>query len=359
MQSPDSLIEALPDLVVQLGRDGSVTRQAGGRLLNEFGPAQWPPAMTALVRQLTRRAIASRGNADGVMADGGRRYEVRVTAQSPEQAIGVIRETPPDAHVELDDPMDRRRFWQRFTESISMAVLGERPIALAVIHLDGIAEISQVMDTNVSDQLMSVAIRRLSKIEALAEEHANWYAGQTGDDELAVVLHHSDRDTIERFIGLICQSLRARLNFGDASFQLKVYAGVAILGQDAGSQKALLESARSATVEARRCENIAACFFSDTMQLRALTRLDIARELRDAWMNREIRLRYRARHDLESGRLVALVGYLRWLHPIRGEIAPAQFLGAAAATGLAAALSRSLLEASARGCEDHPAARAG
>jgi predicted signal transduction protein with EAL and GGDEF domain len=352
-ESSDSLIDALPDLLLQLRRDGSVIRQAGGRLLGEFrSETLWPTAMKALLRQLTRRAIAARGTADGIMANGDRRYEIRVTAQSPDRAICLIRGlsdnsadgTPLDTLAEVKDPMDRRRFWQRFTESISMAALRERSIALAVIHLDGIAEISQIMDTNVSDQLISVAIRRLSMIEALAEERANWYAGQTGEDELAVVLHHADRDTIERFVGLICQSLRARLNFGDASFHLKVYAGVAILGQDAGSQKALLESARSATTEARSSEASAASFFSDTMKLRALTRLDIARELRDALINRDIRLRYRARHDLKSGRLVAMVGYLRWLHPIRGEIPPAQFLGAAAATGLAAALSRSLLE---------------
>jgi predicted signal transduction protein with EAL and GGDEF domain len=355
LKSSDVLIDALPDLILELRRDGSVVRQAGGRLVSEFRNMQWPPSMSALFRQLTRRAISARATAEAIMTHEGRRYEIRVTAQSPDRAIGMVRMlssnstdgTPSDS--EREDHMDRRRFWQRFTESMSMAALGERPIALAVIHLDGISEISQIMDTNVSNQLISVAIRRLTMIEALAEEHANWYAGQTGEDELAVVLHHSDRDTIERFIGLICQSLRARLNFGDASFHLKVYTGVAILGQDAGSQKALLDSARSATTEARRCEVTAACFFSDTMKLRALTRLDIARELRDALMNRDIRLRYRPRHDLKSGRLVALAGYLSWLHPVRGEIPPAQFLGAAAATGLAAALSRSLLQ---HLCED-------
>jgi GGDEF domain-containing protein len=169
-ESSDSLMDALPDLIVQLRRDGSVVRQAGGRQLSEIREAPWPPAMSALVRQLTRRAIATRGTTEGVIANEGRRYEVRVTAQSPERAIGVIRGlssnsadgTSSDASSELNDHMDRRRFWQRFTESVSMAALGERSIALAVIHLDGIAEISQIMDTNVSDQLISVAIRRLS-----------------------------------------------------------------------------------------------------------------------------------------------------------------------------------------------------
>ncbi len=351
-ESSDSLIDALPDLIVQLRRDGSVVRYAGGRQLSEFREIQWPSAMSALLRQLTRRAIAARGTSEGVLANEGRRYEIRVTAQSPERAIGVIRGlsdnsadgTASDAAPAGADHMDRRKFWQRFTESVSMAALGERSIALAVIHLDGIADISQIMDTNVSDQLISVAIRRLSQLDALANENSSWYAGQTGDDELAVVFNYADRDAIERCLGVMLHSLSARLDFGDASFHLKVFAGVAILGQDASSQKALFESARSAMTEARRSEASSACFFSDTLKLRALTRLDIARELRDALMSRDIRLRYRARHDLQSGRLVALVGYLRWLHPIRGEIPPAQFLGAAAATGLAATLSRSLLQ---------------
>jgi predicted signal transduction protein with EAL and GGDEF domain len=354
MESSDSLIDALPDLIVQLRRDGFVVRQAGGRLLSELrsgspgappSDTQWPPAMRALMGQLTRRAIAARGTAEGIIANAGRRYEIPVTAQSPDRAMGMIRAL--SGHSTHGDGADdghgdRRRFWQRLTESISMATLGERSMALAVIHLDGIAEISQIMDTNVSNQLIGAAIRRLWPTDGLAKESANWYVGQIGDDELAVVFDHADRDAIERSIGLICQSLSTRLDFGDSSFHLKAYAGVAILGQGAGSQKALLESARTATTEARRSEATAAHFYSDTLKLRALTRLDVARELSDALANRDIKLRYRARHDLKSGRLVALVGYMRWHHPIRGDIAPAQFLGAAAATGLAAALSRSL-----------------
>jgi hypothetical protein len=55
------------------------------------------------------------------------------------------------------------------------------------------------------------------------------------------------------------------------------------------------------------------------LRLRSLARLDVARELREAIANREIRLRYIGRHDLVTGRLAAQVGYLRWIHPLRGE----------------------------------------
>jgi hypothetical protein len=45
-------------------------------------------------------------------------------------------------------------------------------------------------------------------------------------------------------------------------------------------------------------------------------------------------------HDLGTGRLVAVVGYLRWHHPLRGEIRPLDFLRVAETTGLGTTLSR-------------------
>src|SRR5438477_451670 len=141
----------------------------------------------------------------------------------------------------------------------------------------------------------------------------------------------------------VCASLREPVATLGAEFHLTPYAGVAVLGQDASAPKLLLDHARAAATEARRCGSSAVCFFTDTLRLRSLARLDIARELRDAIANRDIRLRYVGRHDLESGRLVTWVGYLRWLHPLRGEIRAAEFLKVAETTGLATTLSRAVL----------------
>jgi EAL domain-containing protein (putative c-di-GMP-specific phosphodiesterase class I) len=133
------------------------------------------------------------------------------------------------------------------------------------------------------------------------------------------------------------------VNIGDAAFHLTPYAGVSILGQDGSTPKCLLEKARSAAAEARRSDSVKICFFTDTLKLRSLARLDVAHELRDAIAERQIRLRYVGRYELESGRLVAQVGYLRWTHPLRGEVPAAEFLGVAETTGLATLLSRTVL----------------
>jgi EAL domain-containing protein (putative c-di-GMP-specific phosphodiesterase class I) len=105
----------------------------------------------------------------------------------------------------------------------------------------------------------------------------------------------------------------------------------------------LLDHARAASAEARRAVSRDAFFFSDTMELKSIARVDVARELREAIASSAVRLRYTGRHDLRTGRLVAWVGYVRWEHRLRGEIRPAEFLRVAQATGLATSLSRSLL----------------
>ena len=357
------LVDALPDLALIIGRDGVVVAQGGGRdtglkpsteAVGKPLEASWPTPVAALLRQLTRKSIAQRTTVEARFESAGGEYTAQVSARGPERAVCIIR---PVASPTLDDPadtgarpapqLDRRGFLQRFKESLSWAALRETPIALAVIYIDGIADIAQVLATQVAEQVMSAAIRRLplppQGTEA-AGASPRWYLGQLSEGLLAIVIESSERDAIEACVTRVCCSLRDPILAGDAEFHLTPYAGVAMLGQDAATPKLLLEQARGAAMEARRAGGAQGVrFFTDTMKLRTLARIDLTRELRNAIANGDVRLRYTPRHDLQSGRLAAFVGYLRWQHPLRGEIRPAEFLRVAAATGLAASLSRAVL----------------
>ncbi|HTX23443.1 MAG TPA: EAL domain-containing protein [Steroidobacteraceae bacterium] len=359
--SGDALIEALPDLVVLVRRDGVVLAHGGGRGVAALRPARdatgerlerlWSEPIAALFKQLTRKVIADRTAAHAEFQHDGRVYEVRASAQGPDRALCLVRTAPTESRADTSDSgerpqphLDRRGFLQRFKESLSLAALRETPIAVAVIYVDGIADIAQVLSVTVSEQAMSVAIRRLPPPSG--ESSAGkpwWYLGQLGENLLALVLESADRDTIDACVAQVGESLRGPIQCAGAEFHLTPYAGVAILGQDASSPRALLDHARAAAAEARRSATGSVRFFTDTVKLRALARLDMARELREAIAHGGFRLRYVGRHDLASGRRVAHIGYLRWLHPLRGEIRPSEFLRVAETTGLAVALSRTML----------------
>ncbi len=358
----DALIDSLPELVVLVRRDGVVVSQGGGQgilglKLNAESVGKrlenlWPEAVTLLVMRLFHRAIAIRASTEARFEDGGQHYEARLTAQGPDRALCIIRplliSAPEDAlDITGERPrpqLDRRGFLRRFKESMSLATLREQPAAIVAIQLDGVTDIVQSIDANIAEQLVSTAILRLPAQSADPEsERFAWFLGQLSDSLLALVVETSDRDAIDASVANICASLREPISVGDATFHLTPYAGAAVLGQDATSAKTLLNHARAAAIEAQQRGSSKVCFFTDAVKLRSLARLDIARELREAIANRDICLRYVGRHDLLTGRLVGWVGYLRWIHPIRGEVRPVEFLRVAESTGLAAVLSRAVL----------------
>jgi EAL domain-containing protein (putative c-di-GMP-specific phosphodiesterase class I) len=105
-----------------------------------------------------------------------------------------------------------------------------------------------------------------------------------------------------------------------------------------------MNHARAAMLEARRSVAGSIQFYSDTVRMLPVVRLDIERELRGAIKDGQIKLNYAGRHDLVSGRLCGLHAHMRWVHPLRGEIPPAEFLPIAETTDLARAVSRAALE---------------
>ena len=358
------MLEGLPDLLVLIRRDGVLLGHVGGRGVAPLQPAAvsigqaiesiWPENVTRVIRQLVRQALSSRTTRDTVFSDGDQAYEARACPQGPDRALCVIRqpstsaEEPSGATGRYDAVaanFERRNFLRRLQESLSSATLREQATAVAVIHVDGIQDLARIMDTQIAEQTLSAAIGRLEqhRIEA-SEQEFPYYIGQLSENQIVLVIESRDRDCLEALVERHCNSLREPIRMGDAEFHLVPFAGVAILGPDAPSPRRLLKNARGAAAEARRSGTRRACFFSDTVRLRSLARMDIAQELRSAIADRAIKLRYMARRDLGTGRLIAAVGYMRWIHPLRGEVPPSEFLAVAETTGLATALSRNVLQ---------------
>jgi len=175
----DALRDSLPDLVVQLRRDGVVLDQFGGRAVphlqlapgSDGRPVEtlWPEPVAESVRRLVRKAIALRATVDGGFHADGQAYEVRVSAQGPDRAICLIRRSEPadpDETAAASDwlptpALGRRGFVKRLQESMALAALCETPIAVAVILLEGVADIAQLIDAQISEQVLAAATVRL------------------------------------------------------------------------------------------------------------------------------------------------------------------------------------------------------
>ena len=348
----DSLIQAMPDFVAFMRRDGVITHHLGGRQLQGMPNLAelvgrrleevWPESVSKVLRQMLKRALRTRVPVDGRYVDGSHTYEARVRPQGQDRVLCVIREIHDPAFAGTDERIERRGFLEQMNQSIATAVLRESPLSLCLIHLDGLAGIGQSMDFTIAEQIAASALRRLPA--SPASPGLRWDVGQLGEGLVAVAIHGAaERESVRATVQTLCDSLAAPVLLGDTQFYLAPCAGIAILGQDAQKPMGLLEHARAALTEARRAGPGALQFYSDTLKLLPQVRLDMERELRRAIALHQIDLSYVGRHDLASGRLLAAQAHLRWRHPLLGEVNPSEFLPMAASTGLAASVSRCAL----------------
>jgi len=359
-----SLLQQLPELIVFVRRDGTLLHVEGGRGVpalralgswrqDVFEPA-WPGQVAALLAQLARRAIADRGRSEARFNLGAELFEVRAAALGQDRCACMIRAATGTTAAERDRRVagdgtgapaaDRRGFLRRLREALASARLREQPLAVAVIQIEDITELGRVITPRICEQIVHGALQGLAALAAdRPAGEPIWHLGQLKENQLALWIESADRERIEACVGRLCARLREPVRLGQAQFQLALHAGVAILGLDATTPQALVEHACVAAGEARRAAAARVFFFSDTLKLKSLARLDIARELRGAIDARQFRLHYRFRHELDSAQRTAWVGYITWRHPLRGAIAPAQFLPVAQSMGLGTALSRSVL----------------
>jgi len=364
----DSLIEAMPDFVAFLGRDGVVLRHLGGRHLGIRSSGQplagrhpeeiWDAEIGARIRQLVRRVLANRGSDTLAFSQQGRAFEARIAAHGRERVLCVIREvgqatSESDRDGVRSGAIERRAFFATLQNEIADATLRERRLAVCIAHVEGIDEIGGIIDYAVGQQVIDALLARLAPGSG---DGASWQTARIGEGVLGIIVRDFGERTALRDLATgFARRLGEPVAVGDAQFSVRPAIGVAVLGDDATQTRTLLDHAQTAMLEARRDESGGVHFYSDTLKLRSLARLDFQRELRDAIANDLFALRYAARCEIADARLAAVNAYLRWPSELRNDIKPSEFLPVAESTGLALDLSRWALRRLRR---DAPALRA-
>ena len=345
----------LPDLTFELRRDGTVLSFTGGedvpplRDLLERGTG-WSRETADLLRQLARRCIAAREPVEGRLREAGLDCELRIAPRGPDRVVCTVRgalakptdRTPDDTGIQRRPGLERRGFTRRLRDRLALSTLNERPLALALIHVEGLSGIAQAIGARVADRVMAAVLQSLPPGDADASG-ATDLIGRFGDDVIALVLGNADRRHVEARVTEVCEAIRATHRIDGRDFRFAAWPGVAITGHARMTPTQLLDQASAAAAEARLAGHEAPLFHTDAVRVRAQQRLDLVHELRDALNRGEIGLRYLPRHELAGGAVAAMVAYLQWPHVLRGRIAPANFLAIAEGTGIGRELSKAAL----------------
>jgi diguanylate cyclase (GGDEF)-like protein len=170
-----------------------------------------------------------------------------------------------------------------------------------------------------------------------------------GGDEFAVMLPGVE-DPVAELGAVATRVLRGfetPVHAGDELVPVHLSVGIADSSRTRDPDE-LIREADLAMYQAKTSGKGRFAFFDPPMAAAMLRRHDLKKELAEAIERRQIVVEYQPIVDLETGRISAGEALVRWEHPARGRIAPAEFIPLAEESGLIRALDRHVLEQTCR-----------
>jgi diguanylate cyclase (GGDEF)-like protein/PAS domain S-box-containing protein len=225
---------------------------------------------------------------------------------------------------------NRRMFYDRLSQDIKKAHREHKRLALLFIDLDLFKEVNDTLGHDMGDELLQIAAHRI-----LAGVRETDTVARLGGDEFTVILSDvGDPANAERIAGNLLQKMTECFQLGNEVAYISTSIGIAFYPDDADNLKSLLKHADQAMYAAKRQGRNQYCFFIPTMQESAQARLRLSNDLRLALAGQQFYLCYQPIVELATNTVRKAEALIRWQHPTRGLISPADFIPIAEETGL-------------------------
>jgi diguanylate cyclase (GGDEF)-like protein/PAS domain S-box-containing protein len=218
-------------------------------------------------------------------------------------------------------------------------------VAVLVLGLDNFKAVNDTLGHGIGDKLLRGVAKRLRS--TLREEDT---LARLNSDEFAII-----QSGLARPEDAVLLARRLLEAIGDPylldghSVVIGASIGIAMAPGDGDESEKLLKNADMALSRAKNDQRGTFSFFEAGMDARAQSRRKIEIDLRDAIQNDVLRPYYQPLVDLSTGRITGFEALVRWPHPERGMISPAEFIPVAEETGLINALGGLMLR---RACTD-------
>jgi diguanylate cyclase (GGDEF)-like protein len=201
--------------------------------------------------------------------------------------------------------------------------------ALHCLDLDQFKVINDTLGHPAGDALLIEAAKR---VQQATRGH---FVARLGGDEFVVLQSVTDdRDSIDRLAREILLAMAQPLNVDGNDFVPSTSIGIAIAPQDGEDGGTLLRNADLALYRAKEAGRGTYAFFEQSLNERAQQRRQLETDLRLALERGEFELYYQPLFDLEQNRICSFEALLRWRHPTRGLVSPAEFVAVAEDTAL-------------------------
>ncbi len=240
------------------------------------------------------------------------------------------------AHLAHHDPLtdlpNRLLFTDRAEQALASAQIHKRGCALLLLDLDHFKIINDSLGHNVGDQLLKAVGERLQGLFGPGVTLA-----RLGGDEFAVLAESCPQVVQAAALAQrIIDSMKQPFMFDGHQLFISASIGISLFPSDALSAEQLLRNADSALFKAKSTGREGYALYTEELTAHAQNRIEIGNELRRALDQQELRVYYQPVHDLQTSKMMGVEALVRWQHPQRGLVPPAEFIPIAERTGLIA-----------------------
>jgi len=226
---------------------------------------------------------------------------------------------------------NRRLLEDRLKQAITLADRHREQLAVIFLDLDRFKAVNDALGHAYGDLLLKEAGKRLASCVRSSDTVA-----RLGGDEFLVVLSGVRGDVLQVAANVadhIARALARPFMIEGHNLFITTSQGIALHPSDGDNPTDLIKNADTAMYHAKEQGRNNFQFFADHMNTSILARLKLERELREGFEAGQFELHYQPQVDIASGRVVGAETLLRWRHPVRGMVSPAEFIPVAEETG--------------------------
>jgi diguanylate cyclase (GGDEF)-like protein/PAS domain S-box-containing protein len=229
---------------------------------------------------------------------------------------------------------NRRMMRERLTQALKKCKRDGHQLALLFIDLDHFKEVNDTLGHDWGDTLLVEAARRIQN--CLRE--VDTVARMGGDEFTVIITELTDAAHLHHILPKLLQTLSNSFQLGLDQVFVSASIGVTVSPTDGTEIENLLKNADQALYVAKGAGRNRFSFFTPAMQQVAQLRAQLTYDMRLALVAQEFRVVYQPIVELATGAIRKAEVLVRWQHPTRGLINPAEFIPVAESSGLIVAL---------------------
>lgn len=249
-------------------------------------------------------------------------------------------------HMALHDPLtglpNRTSFYARLDARLDGPKAADT--AVAAIDLNRFKEINDGWGHAAGDHVLITLAERLRKFDG-----GRHFAARLGGDEFCLILKTGNAAELQDLVQALEAEFNEPVQYGALEATTGASIGVAVFPRDGEDRDSLVRNADLAMYKAKADPLTNICYYNAELGDAVRERRQLANDLRTAIENDELALHYQVQTSIETGDIRGYEALLRWTHPVRGNIPPADFIPLAEANGLILSLGDWVLR---RACMD-------